>query len=274
MHCQHCQYPLWHLSARRCPECATPFSLRDFHFRKNSITIRCPHCAAGSPAPINPADLDQSELTCPHCHGMFDPDAAACEPVDGAAPPVPREGELPWQPENEKGVGWWASIKMSFDRPDLLALGGVRRGSPSLAFSFLLTNVLIGTVPTLLVAMFFAGRNVGGAALLAGMLSAGGLLLLPVLWAAVSHLLVAASGAHRGGFSATWVAFAYTSGAVLFLWLPCAGLLLVPLIWASLAAVALAGVHGISLPRASAITFAPVVLFVLVWIVMIVATAR
>lgn len=45
MNCQRCDYPLFHLNARACPECGEPFAVEWYRFEPNSVAFQCPHCA-------------------------------------------------------------------------------------------------------------------------------------------------------------------------------------------------------------------------------------
>ena len=44
MRCPTCDYSLWNLTAKACPECGGTFSTRDFEFVPNTVRFGCPHC--------------------------------------------------------------------------------------------------------------------------------------------------------------------------------------------------------------------------------------
>src|SRR5205809_3624053 len=44
MHCKQCDYPLWGLRTRECPECGKPFGPSSYEFVANSVRFCCPHC--------------------------------------------------------------------------------------------------------------------------------------------------------------------------------------------------------------------------------------
>lgn len=44
MRCKKCDYRLWNLPSRVCPECGQPFRPSEFEFPVNSVQFRCPHC--------------------------------------------------------------------------------------------------------------------------------------------------------------------------------------------------------------------------------------
>ena len=44
MRCKTCDYQLWNLRSRQCPECGTAFRVSDYDFVPNSVQFCCPHC--------------------------------------------------------------------------------------------------------------------------------------------------------------------------------------------------------------------------------------
>ncbi|MFT3687151.1 MAG: hypothetical protein QM783_19880 [Phycisphaerales bacterium] len=44
MKCKRCEYPLWDMASRVCPECGLAFSPEDYTFVVNSVRFMCPHC--------------------------------------------------------------------------------------------------------------------------------------------------------------------------------------------------------------------------------------
>ena len=44
MRCQNCNYTLWNLTTRECPECGTPFLPSAQDFQPNSVRFCCPGC--------------------------------------------------------------------------------------------------------------------------------------------------------------------------------------------------------------------------------------
>ena len=45
MRCKSCDYPLWNLLARACPECGAAFKPSEFDFNLNAVRFCCPHCS-------------------------------------------------------------------------------------------------------------------------------------------------------------------------------------------------------------------------------------
>ena len=44
MHCRNCEYALWNLTTRECPECGTAFRPSEYEFVPQSVRFCCPHC--------------------------------------------------------------------------------------------------------------------------------------------------------------------------------------------------------------------------------------
>ena len=44
MRCKNCDYRLWNLVSRQCPECGTEFLPHEFEFVLNSVRFCCPYC--------------------------------------------------------------------------------------------------------------------------------------------------------------------------------------------------------------------------------------
>lgn len=44
MNCKTCDYALWNLRTRVCPECGSSFNVADFEWRPGAVRFCCPHC--------------------------------------------------------------------------------------------------------------------------------------------------------------------------------------------------------------------------------------
>ena len=67
MQCKSCEYPLWNLKARQCPECGTPFTPSEFEFVINSVRYCCPHCNQAYYGTSEKGHLVPSEFDCVTC---------------------------------------------------------------------------------------------------------------------------------------------------------------------------------------------------------------
>ena len=67
MRCKQCDYRLWNLTARRCPECGTPFLPSEFEFVPNSVQFCCPHCGQAYYGTDAKGHLVPPAFTCGRC---------------------------------------------------------------------------------------------------------------------------------------------------------------------------------------------------------------
>ena len=64
MRCKTCDYRLWNLSSRHCPECGAQFSPSEHDFVPNSVSFHCPHCEKYLKTT---ADKAGAQAQCPGC---------------------------------------------------------------------------------------------------------------------------------------------------------------------------------------------------------------
>ena len=83
MRCQGCDYPLWNLTARQCPECGRPFRPSEFRFVANSVRFCCPHCGQDYYGTGPVGHLVPVEFDCVRCHRRVHMDQMVLLPTEG-----------------------------------------------------------------------------------------------------------------------------------------------------------------------------------------------
>ncbi len=125
MHCKLCNYPLWNLTSRHCPECGQGFELADYTFAPGSVVFACPLCAHEHRGTSPSGHMEIARFECNGCHQLI---AAADMAVCPVAPPTDRtDGGEPGA-----GAAWGAG------------LGGTRAAGPVIEM-----NPWLGDAPLL-----------------------------------------------------------------------------------------------------------------------------
>ncbi len=84
MRCLQCDYPLWNVRDRRCPDCGTPFTPSERSFERGSVRFLCPHCSAGYFGTSPEGHLEPRRFTCVSCSRAIDMDEMVVAPVEQA----------------------------------------------------------------------------------------------------------------------------------------------------------------------------------------------
>ena len=104
MRCRTCDYRLWNLLERRCPECGTPFLPSQYEFFPNTIRFRCPHCDQSYYGTGEKGHLDPAEFDCVSCGRRIDMDQTVLEPTAGVDEDQTQTERVPWL-ERSHGTG-------------------------------------------------------------------------------------------------------------------------------------------------------------------------
>lgn len=278
--CLSCQYPLWGIAARVCPECGAPSAPSRFRFRPGSVRFCCPHCDQGYYGTDADGLLVPREFDCVSCGQHVTLDEMIVRPVPGGEAVQMPLNLNPW--DDRANVGRWRA----FWRTMFLGIGDVGQlmrvtrpeGSNGLRFVATLWGVvvMIAFLPLglIMVPAFIAGLT-GGARtfgvplmIAAAMLitSTIVLILATVLAAAASHGVLRLTGPTAFPLKRTVQAFSYTCGPMIFCAFPCLGFYWTPvglLWWTIMAGVALAHAQRVSGWRAFVAIFCPAFTFAL-----------
>ena len=285
MRCLQCDYSLWNLKARQCPECGTPVTPSAYEFVPNSVRFCCPHCEQPYYGTGARGLLEPDAFDCVQCGRHITLDEMVLSPAEGVADHQTRVGSNPWLERDRRGrfKAWWATIGQAMVSPNRLARGTPVASSLVQAwwFTIVTSAVMVGLsmVPTMCIALglpLLVPQGQAGApslGLFAAMMAAGaffgvvsGFIFLTVsagMWALLTHLLLRMSGSGHGPLRVTMQSILYSSGPIVLTAIPCVGN--VALVWWIVSAVLMVKEsHGIGGARATfAVLAGPVIALVL-----------
>ncbi|MHC4217569.1 MAG: hypothetical protein ACYSU7_03850 [Planctomycetota bacterium] len=238
MRCRECDYPLWNLTARECPECGTAFKPSDYEFAPGTVQFCCPHCrqAYYGEAPLG--HLEPRAFTCVKCDAEIDMDQAVVLPTQGVSEAATRPGVAPWIERRQRGTvrAFFATIGLAMIRPGTL-MRGVPHNAPvgeAVAFGLLAVTMAVavgGAVPYIGYwawqsvawggwgASFWQAIWIGFMSVVSAFMVAG---LLPVQ-ALVTHAVLRLIARPAHSLDRTCQAVAYGAGAGAISAIPCAG---------------------------------------------------
>lgn len=246
MRCKSCNYALWRLKARTCPECGAPFKPSEHLFEPNSVRFRCPHCTQEYYGTDPNGLLTPREFDCVRCNAHIHMDEMVLEPAAGLSDEISQRSN-PWLDPRKMGrfSRWMKTVGMSLTRPTEL-MRGTPRGRSGAAIWFALrsnlTYSLVGTSSIALMGLVLglgmgaaAGGRAGGGAgvsMIVGLVVgvAGGLLATAIalvvllgLWTMATHAILRLTGPVAGNLSDTGECLCYASGANVLAAIPCLG---------------------------------------------------
>jgi hypothetical protein len=285
--CRKCQYALWNLEGRQCPECGEAFRPSTYRFAPDSVRFLCPHCrqqyfgtdGAGLPVP--------RAFACVSCRREIELDQMIVAPIPGVDEDETRGVVVGWLARRELGFwrGLGRTVLDAHIRPLQLAGALPPDASTRSALGFaavvltiygvvggaLLFVVAMGMVPGVYIISGSGSTQSGWVALaalpLGGVIGVLLVVLLLGLWALLAHGVLRLSGRAEGGIKGTVQALAYGSGAGSLMGIPCLGGNFVPVAWvwwAISAALMMTGIHKVSPTRAVVATFTPPLLLIAV----------
>jgi hypothetical protein len=265
MRCQTCDYPLWNLRSRTCPECGAPFLPSAFDFVPNSVRFCCPDCGQDYYGTSERGHLVPDSFNCVKCGRATRMDEMVLLPTEGVREEQTRVDVVPWLDRSRVGFlkGWLGTIWMVLFKPGRLAAAlPTEGGLGSAAWFALLTSTLFGLLggTIFFVPLLLSGAGAGGLFAAAGPLI-GFVIGVPItvitclaIWSAAAHGLLRITGKTSHGISRTAICFCYASAAGFLAAIPCLGIYFVPVtwVWPSIAgAVMLTRAQRVSGVRAS-----------------------
>ncbi len=250
MHCHNCQYPLWNLSSRTCPECGASFTLQDFLFLRDSARIHCQHCPHTYTAPAESGSLLRALPSppwapakegpplpplCPQCNGLHDLDTLVVTPADPDAIAVPAAGINPWiWRELPLIKRWYRTLALAFTRLEFVTDGTPARGANLASFIFALvtTTLAIGAAAVPFV-VILGVKSLRAAAIFIAVvpLIAIGFTLLAAVWSFCAHAILSATGSLRGDRWLTFRSMCYGASGLVFAAIPCFGAIVAAIAW-------------------------------------------
>lgn len=247
MRCKSCDYALWNLTTRQCPECGTSYRPDEFEFVPNSVQFCCPQCGQAYYGTDAKGHLVPPAFNCVTCGRAVQLNDMVLRPAVGVQESQTQAEQMPWLERRKIGSvrAWFAMIGMAMTSPYRLMRVTPVDSSAGTAWwyavlssaIFLMLSILpIGCAMVLPFMMsggsgargyFTAGPALGGIVLVATLAAAG---ILP-LWAAITHGLLRLTGPTQAGFGRTLHGICYSTGANALMAVPCLGVYLFWIFW-------------------------------------------
>jgi hypothetical protein len=280
MRCRECDYPLWNLKARECPECGASFRPGDYEFVAGSVRFCCPHCRQEYYGQAPLGHVVPRAFSCVACGAEIDLDEMVVLPAEGMTEADTRPGVVPWLERRKRGTvkAFFATIGLAMVRPATL-MRGVPRDAPvgdSLAFGIIaltLAVVIGGSLPSLgywawmaivlggWTTRFWEVFQFGFLGLVTVFMAAGA---IPML-ALVSHAVLRLGGRPQHALDRTIQAVGYSAGAGAVSAIPCVGPFAGWIWWMVSAVIMVRAGQQVSGGRATAAVLAlPVMLIVII----------
>lgn len=249
MRCKTCDYPLWTIEARTCPECGSAFRPSDFEFRPGAVAFQCVHCRQSYFGTAETGHLIPREFDCVSCGKHIAMDKMVLVPAPGFSDESASTPPNPWVQRGRIGFwrAWFRSVLGVLTKPAAFAktLANEKGLGGSLSFLLVTTclSAAIGIVIQLLVMvpmLLFTRAGGGGAppfslGMLIGQQALFVLLgivvgvVLSCLSALVSHLILWVLGGARESWRTTLRTLLYalggTSAINMIACVPCIGVI-------------------------------------------------
>ncbi len=241
MRCRTCDYLLWNLRSRLCPECGSGFRPSEFEFAPSSVQFCCPHCnqsyyGTGEKGRIVPRAFD-----CVTCEQRIDLDEMVLLPSVGLEEHQTRAERVPWLERRRLGVvkAWFSTVRGSMTHPTRMIRGAPGEGKSFQAWRFSINTIALSAIigpgffvlTTLLFVLFASVRTGGpafwGVGLGISLVLVGtvvGALLSIAIWGGLTHVLLRIIGKPDGSLRRTFQALCYSSGPMALGAIPCLGL--------------------------------------------------
>lgn len=125
MFCKVCQYPLWNIRERTCPECGTGFAPSGSRFKPNSVQFLCPHCSQQYYGTSATGHLVPREFDCVKCGQHLHMDRMVLVPAPGIDEGRTRARVNPWTERagRPRIADWFRTTLMSMATPGALIKG-------------------------------------------------------------------------------------------------------------------------------------------------------
>ena len=287
MRCKRCDYPLWNLDARLCPECGEAFRPSEHEFVPRSVVFRCPNCRRTYFGTDAHGHLDPKAFNCTGCGQPIHMDEMIVAPREGVAEDRAARDHMPWLERGETGAvrAWFSCMRWAMVEPQRLIRATPSETSTVTAWFFALCTVTLYLAmgflaPYMVYQMWMALSPTGGGAGAvwfylggpAGYAAAIVILgLYPVVWAVSAHGLLRLTGATPGGFRRTCHSVYYASSAAVLIALPCVGWFFGLIWWAVSATNMIKESHRAHGGRAAMAVLAWPVLSVFLWVTLYVS---
>jgi len=272
MRCKNCDYPLWNIKVRTCPECGVEFLPTDYDFVPHSVAFHCPHCEQNYFGTDSRGHLVPLQFNCAKCQNLIHMNQMVVSPAEGVDEKEARSDHMPWLERREGRLikSWFATIKWAMLEPHRL----IRATPVDIPFGrawifALITTALFLSIGLYIPVLVFGAAvsfgpgqsglsgmwfSIGGVSALIGVIVAIGLYLL--VWAGVAHLFLKMTGKTAHTFRRTCHAIFYSSPAGVILLIPLCNMLFGLVWWIASAAIMIKESQKVHGARAAFAVFA------------------
>jgi hypothetical protein len=240
MRCKTCDYSLWALKTRQCPECGRPFVLSEFDFIPGSVRFGCPFCDQSYYGTASNGHLVPAEFNCVKCGQPVRMDDMVLFPAEGVQERQTQPEGQPWLERAERGRAgaWFRTIGLALVAPQrLIRLTPVESPVGTAWWFALVSQLLFSSVgvlplvlfPIILISSMRGGGGGPGAAgvgyVFGGFFLAAwlGVMALIAIWGLVTHGILRMTGGTEYTIGRTYQALCYSSGANVLMAVPCFG---------------------------------------------------
>ncbi|HWB19040.1 MAG TPA: hypothetical protein VG711_01975 [Phycisphaerales bacterium] len=283
MHCKNCDYPLWNIAARKCPECGTDFLPSQFEFRPNTVKFCCPHCNQQYFGTDPHGLLSPRSFVCVNCHQPVSMDQMVLRPADGVTEAQTIVSANPWLERARRGKfkAWFAAIGQTLITPGKLMSATPVNSSTGQAWWFwIVTQTITMIVAFSPLACLCAIPAMSGSGTRGGLavgqiisITAGfvfgsliALFFFTLIWGVATHGLLRLTGPTLGSFGRTYQTVCYASGANVMTAVPCIGQYVGVIWWIVSATIATVQGQRVTGGRAAfAVITPPIVMIALVF---------
>lgn len=282
MRCKTCDYPLWNLTTRVCPECGTAFLPSDFEFVINSVRFCCPKCEQAYYGTGPRGHLVPQEFNCVTCGQRVQMDQMVLRPAEGVQEQQTQTERTPWLERRQRGIvkAWFGTVGKAMVNPTRLMQALAPQASSADAWLFALVTALVvalvAGIPR--VGLMFVMLAASGPPGRTAMSSTFGWLVMPVVLMVVMplvlivilgplvHGLLRLTGSTEHGLQRTYQAMCYSSGANSPSGVPCVGPYFGWIWWVVSAVLMVSAAQRVSGARSSFAVITSAVLGFVLWI--------
>jgi hypothetical protein len=253
--CNQCDYPLWNLRSRICPECGTPFVPSDRDYVPNSVRFCCTNCGQDYYGTDEHGHLEPASFACVKCGEPQTMDEMVLLPTEGVEEEQTRVFVMPWLDgsyQSKRVRAWYATLGLTISSPMRLAQAVPEGASVARAWWFAFVSlavfVSLGIGPITLL-QFLSASRFGPGSTMSTLTSAAvfyaallvGIALALGLWGLLAHGILKVSGQTAGTIGRTYQGLLYSSGGAFLTAIPFMGVPLIPIavVWWVIGAAAM-----------------------------------
>ncbi len=244
MRCRTCEYSLWGIRERLCPECGSAFAPSEYEFRLRAVAFECSSCGQDYYGTGPRGALVPAAFACVRCGERCAMDEMVLRPATGLDEKNTDMSRLrnPWEHRREIGRvrAWLRTVGAAIVSPARLITRSATDGSVSASLGFAVGTLAVTLVLMLsVVALIMIGVSAAavGLPVLPGavvVLSVGviGILMILLAWSIAAHVFLRVTGGAAHGFRRSCQCVCYSSGVNMISAVPLLGLYLAPVAWA------------------------------------------